>query len=93
MNIVWDEQKDVRLKAKRGISFVEIELLILQKKYIDIMKHPRRPGQWMFILPVRGYIYVVPFVVDEDGNIVLKTAFPSRKFNKRFEGKRHENEA
>jgi hypothetical protein len=47
----------------------------------------------MFILPVRGYIYVVPFVMDEDGNIVLKTAFPSRKFNKRFEGKRHENKA
>ena len=66
----------------------EVAALILQKRYVDIVKHPKRPGQWMFVLPIKGYIHVIPFVVDGDGNLVLKTAFPSRKFQKRYEGKK-----
>ena len=86
MNIIWDEDKSVKLKAERGISLDEIALLILKKQYIDVVKHPKRPGQWMFILPINAYIHVVPFVLDSNGDVVLKTAFPSRKFHKRFGG-------
>lgn len=86
MNIIWDEQKNQGLKAERGISFEEIEILILQKKYFDVMKRPKRPGQWLFVLPVKEYVYVVPFVLDGEENIVLTTAFPSRKFHKRYGG-------
>ena len=86
MNIIWDEDKSAKLKAERGISLDEIALLILKKQYIDVVKHPKRPGQWMFIMPIDAYIHVVPFVLDSNGDVVLKTAFPSRKFHKRFGG-------
>ena len=93
MNIIWDDEKDKKLKKERGISFEEIALLILDKKYTDILKHPKRPSQSLFILPVKGYIHAVPFVFDEDNNIVLKTAFPSRKFHKKYGQKSDENKA
>jgi len=88
MNIVWDEEKSKKLKAQRGISLEEVAALILEKRYLDILRHPKRPGQRLFIVPIEGYIHVVPFVVDAGGNIVLKTAFPSRKFQNRYGGKR-----
>jgi len=31
-------------------------------------------------------IHIVPFVIDNEENIVLKTVFPSRKFNKIYRG-------
>jgi hypothetical protein len=88
VNIIWDEDKSSRLKAERGISLDEVATMILQKQYVDIAKHPKRRGQWMFILPIDDYVHVVPFVFDKDGNFVLKTAFPSRKFQKRWRGQR-----
>ena len=88
MNIIWNEDKSAKLKAERGISFDEFAVLILDKKYLDVVKHPKRSGQWMFVMPIDGYVHVVPFVLDSDGNVVLKTAFPSRKFHKRLGGKR-----
>jgi uncharacterized DUF497 family protein len=87
MSIVWDEDKSKKLKAERGISLEEIATMILEKQYVDILKHPKRPGQRLFVVPIKGYIHVIPFVIDAGGNIVLKTAFPSRKFHKRYGGK------
>ena len=87
MNIVWDEEKNEKLKEERGISFDEIAILILQKKYVGIVKHPKRPHQRIFLIPVRGYIHAVPFVFDDEDNIVLKTAYPSRTFNTKYGGK------
>lgn len=88
MNIIWDEEKSARLKKDRGISRDEVAQMILQKKYIDIVKHPERTGQGMFLIPITGYIHVVPFVLDHENNFVLKTVFPSRKFHKRFGGRK-----
>ena len=86
--MIWDEEKSAKLKVERGVSFDEIAVLILEKKYLDVVKHPKRAGLWMFIMSVNGYVHVVPFVLDSDGNVVLKTAFPSRKFHKRYGGKK-----
>jgi uncharacterized DUF497 family protein len=88
VNIIWDDEKSARLKKERGISFDEVAVLILQKKYVDIVKHPKRPGQRMFLIPINGYIHVVPFVMDRENNLVLKTVFPSRKFHKRHGGEK-----
>jgi len=84
MSIIWDEEKNSKLKKERYISFEEIESLILARKYIKIVKHPKRPGQKVFILPIKGYIHAVPFLIDDDNNIILKTAFPSRNFHKKI---------
>ena len=91
VNIIWDDAKNEKIKKERGISFEEIAALIIEKKYVEVVKHPRRPGQMIFLIPVKGYVYAVPFVFDGEGNIVLKTAFPSRKFNKRYGGKDSED--
>ena len=83
MNIIGDEKKNNKLRKERGISFEEIAELILEKKYVGILKHPKLQHQKIFLVPVRNYIHAVPFVIDKERNIVLKTAFPSRKFNKK----------
>ena len=93
MNIIWDDEKNKTLKKERKISFDEIAQLLLQRKYIDILRHPRRPEQRIFILPIRGYIHAVPFVMDAENNIILKTAFPSRKFHKKYGIRNDENKA
>jgi uncharacterized DUF497 family protein len=82
VNIIWDENKNNKLKEERGISFDEVAELILQKKYKTIVKHPKRPLQRIFLIPINGYIHAVPFVIDDEKNIILKTIFPSRQFNR-----------
>ena len=87
MNILWDEDKNKRLKLERGISFEDFAELILEKKYLDILENPAREEQMIFIVSYKDYTYVVPFVLDDEENIVLKTVFPSRKFHKLYGGK------
>lgn len=90
MNIIWDDEKNTKLKKERAISFDEISALILDKKYLDIVRHPSRPGQMIFIIPIHEYIHAVPFIIDAQYNIVLKTAFPSRKFHTLYRTKPNE---
>jgi len=90
MQIIWDKAKNDKLIAERGVSFGTFESLILENKYCAILNNPSRDGQKIFIIPYRDYTYVVPFVVDEDNNLVLKTIFPSRKFHEIY--KKHTKE-
>ena len=80
--IFWDEEKNTKLITERGISFDEISEIILREEYLDILENPKKENQMIFIIRLKGYIYVVPFIIDDDENIILKTACPSRKFNK-----------
>ena len=84
--IYWDDEKNKKLIAERGLSFDEISEIILREEYLDILENPNREGQMIFIVFMNNYIYVVPFKLDEDENIILKTAYPSRKFNKIYGG-------
>lgn len=80
--IKWNKQKNEKLKRERGVSFEEIKLLLLAGTYLDSIKNPSRPHQRIYIIVIRGYTHVVPYVVDDHGTIILKTAYPSRKFHK-----------
>ncbi len=82
--ILWDEKKNLKLQLERKISFEQIAQIILRKEYIDILKNPSRPNQKLFIIKFNQYIWVVPFLIDKENNIVLKTAYPSRKLQKRY---------
>ena len=93
MNIIWDDDKNIKLKKERKISFDEIALMILEQKYVEIVEHSKRSGQKIFLIPINNYIHAVPFVIDADNNIVLKTAFPSRKFHKQYRTISDENKA
>ncbi len=91
MNIIWDEGKNKTLKLERNLSFEIFADLILDKKYLDILENPARKDQMIFIVEYKEYTYVVPFIIDDEDNIVLKTVFPSRKFHKIFGGNKNES--
>ncbi|MFO7985499.1 MAG: hypothetical protein R6U38_06510 [Desulfatiglandaceae bacterium] len=80
--IYWDEKKNLKLIIERSISFDEISEIILREDYLDILENPNRKDQMIFVVRLRNYVYAVPFLIDNNENIVLKTAYPSRKFNK-----------
>jgi len=84
--IYWDSEKNLQLIEKREISFEEIKAKILKGEYIDILDHPIRSNQKYFIMEIRNYIWVVPFVFEET-KIFLKTAWPSRKMTKKYKNK------
>jgi uncharacterized DUF497 family protein len=79
----WSPEKNEILKAKRGISFEEIALLIESGHILGIEENPGRPNQKIYVLEIENYAFIVPFV-EKDNEIFLKTAFPSRKYTKRY---------
>ncbi len=79
----WDSEKNEILKQVRGISFEEIAYLIESDQILGIEENPRRSDQKIYILEIENYAVVVPFV-ENDNEIFLKTAFPSRKYAKRY---------
>ena len=79
----WSTKKNEELKRKRDLSFEEITLMIESGQILSVEENPNRPHQKMYILEIDNYAVVVPFVETEK-EIFLKTAFPSRKYSKRF---------
>ncbi len=79
----WDPEKNEILKNVRGISFEEIAYLIESGQILGIEENPGRSNQKMYILEIENYAVIVPFV-EKDNEIFLKTAFPSRKYTKRY---------
>ncbi len=82
----WDEDKNNLLKETRNISFEEIVLSLSNNKLLEVVEHPNKqkyPGQRIFIVEVRDYAYVVPFVEDEE-KYFLKTIYPSREATKKY---------
>lgn len=79
----WSSEKNEILKRERGISFEEIALLIESGSIIGIEENMGRPNQKIYVLEIDNYAFIVPFV-ENDKEIFLKTAFPSRKHTKRF---------
>jgi hypothetical protein len=87
LEIIYDRQKAEKLLKERKIDLVEIALLMKEKQYIEIIVHDKRPGQQMCILEYKGYVHVVPIVAQGEDKIVIKTVYPSRKYNKKYGGK------
>ena len=79
----WSPEKNKILKAKRGISFEEIAFQIESGQILGIEENPGRPNQKIYILEIESYAFIVPFV-EGDNEIFIKTAFPSRKYTKRY---------
>jgi uncharacterized DUF497 family protein len=77
----WNDEKNRQLKAERKVSFEEIVFYIERGQLLDIVEHPnqeRYGGQRIFIVKIRDYAYLVPFV-ETECEIFLKTIIPSRK--------------
>jgi uncharacterized DUF497 family protein len=79
----WNPEKNQIIKRERGITFEEIAYLIESGQIIGIEENPERSNQKMYVLNIENYAVIVPFV-ENDKEIFLKTAFPSRKYTKRY---------
>lgn len=85
----WNPEKNLQLRAERGISFEEIVFHIENGDILDILEHPNKErygGQRIFVVAVEEYAHLVPFVEDER-EVFLKTIIPSRKATKNYLGK------
>ncbi|MCB9503858.1 MAG: BrnT family toxin [Deferribacteres bacterium] len=81
--INWNPEKNEIIKRERGISFEEIALLIESGGLIGIEENPGYPNQKMYVLEIDNYAIIVPYMENDD-EIFLKTAFPSRKYTKKY---------
>ncbi|GJM07068.1 MAG: hypothetical protein DHS20C10_08020 [marine bacterium B5-7] len=87
MQYNFSEEKNKILMRERDICFEEVILALEAGELLDIVEHPNRekyPAQKMYVLPMNGYVYLVPFVEEEKEIVFLKTIFPSRKATKQY---------
>ena len=93
MKVIWDKDKEKKLLRERKISLSEIGDMLMSNQFIEILENPQHPNQLIFILRYKNYTHAVPFIIDSEGAIVLKTAYPSRKHHKLFGGISNESKA
>ncbi len=87
-NFDWNDDKNILLQQKRGISFEEIVIEIDSGNLLDRIKHPNKekyPNQMIFFVQKEDYVFAVPFVEDEN-TIFLKTIIPDRMATKKYLG-------
>ena len=91
----WDDAKNARLRKERGIGFEDVVFHIERGDLLDILEHPnpdRYAGQRIFVVQRDDYVFLVPFVEDEQ-TVFLKTIIPSRKATKQYLGEESDDEA
>ena len=82
----WNTEKNIRLKAERGVSFEEVLSAMSHGGILDVQDHPNAgqyPNQCMLVVRIRGYAYLVPFV-ETESEVFLKTIIPSRKATRNY---------
>lgn len=77
----YDEEKNKKLKEERGIDFDTLMEKGVKLNTRDNTSLNHTNQLEMHIL-YSDYIYKIPFVVEEDGTLFLKTAFKNRDLNK-----------
>lgn len=86
----WNPDKNQELIVDRSVSFEEAIFHIEHGGLLDDIAHPHAvnyPNQRIFVICIREYVYLVPYV-ESDDEIFLKTIIPSRKFTKLYLGGR-----
>jgi hypothetical protein len=81
MEFIRDPDKNALLQRTRGLGFEVIVTAIMTGGLVANMPHPHReryPHQWVFIVAINNYAYVVPCIVTDEV-VELFTPFPSRK--------------
>jgi hypothetical protein len=89
----WNHEKNLKLKAERGISFEQVVMHIERADILDVYEHPNQkkyPGQQILVVKIEAYAYLVPFVESSAGRF-LKTIMPSRKATRRYLGEDNED--
>lgn len=85
--IEYNEEKNLLLKATRGVGFPEVIETIQKGKILADLEHHQelRQHQRILVIKINNYAYAVPYVYDkEKGTAFLKTIFPSRELTKKY---------
>lgn len=83
---VWDEEKNRTLKGMRGVSFEMVLQAIEDGRLLDVLEHPNKDKygeQRLYVVEIDRYAWIIPYV-EIDDEIILKTAFPSRRYTQRY---------
>jgi uncharacterized DUF497 family protein len=90
----WDAHKNEKLIRERAVSFEAIVWSVQSGGLLEILDHPnaqRYPGQRIFVVQAKDYVYLVPF--EEKGeDIRLITIIPSRKAFRKHQKRGETNE-
>lgn len=82
----WDLQKNALLKIDRLVCFEDVLTAIDEGNMLDNTAHHnpvKYKNQRIFVVQILGYVYLVPYVEDEQ-KIFLKTIIPSRKATRKY---------
>lgn len=91
--IEYNEEKNLLLKAARGVNFENVIEALEKRKILDDIDHfnkKRYPNQRIMIIEINNYVYAVPYVYDHKRKtIFLKTVYPNRVLTEKYlKGKR-----
>jgi len=87
MEFRYSPGKNVQLLVSRGISFGEIIEEINAGNVVMAEEHHNKtkyPNQRVMHVLCLGQVYLVPYVIEPDGAVFLKTIYPSRKATKQY---------
>ena len=87
IKVRFDEEKAKKVLEMHGVVMEEVRQEILAERFdMDDVRNQRdHEGQRMFLVIIKGYVICVPFVEEKDGTFFLKTAFPNRVYQRRYE--------
>jgi len=84
----YSRQKDLILRETRGISFEDVIDAIESGNVLDNFRHPNKkkyPNQWMFVVKINDYAYLVPYIKDNIRKVnFLKTFYPNKKATSKY---------
>ena len=87
MGFSWNVETNELLKSERGLSFERIVVAIEEGHLLDVLAHPNTEkygNQKILIVEIEGYAICVPFVQETNGDLFLKTLFPSRRLTQQY---------
>lgn len=75
--ICFSPEKNIQLKAERGIGFEDVLLAIEMGTVLDDLDHPNKdkyPNQsnLIILIAVKNHVYIVPYIEDDE-SLFLKT--------------------
>jgi uncharacterized DUF497 family protein len=87
MKFKYNHEKNGKLIFERGIGFEEIIEEISNSNLLEITNHHNQttyPNLKILHVRCLDKVYLVPYILEEDGSIFLKTLYPSRKATKKL---------
>ena len=83
----WNPEKNQQLINQRGVSFSDVVESINRDGLVDTYVHPnqrRYPDQSVYVVDIHGYLYLVPYVEQDERTRFLKTIIPNQRAMRRY---------